>query len=1062
MTAAPDRRRKWVDDSAAHWHFDPPAAGRRRGKSAAFEESKHPRGEGGQFASGGTGGGGTPAGADTPVPEPARELTPRDLFDRMAMDHGAALARYAEGRGNEGITFDRPARLADQARLRFEHKVLAAMRSGGGKANPFFRPGWKYGADATFFIVGSGKQAGPESFRVRDDGDGRMALIYQSSGKGEGGQPRLVRLSLPADAPQWAVAAAVKVARAGGSHNPLSRATTRRFKRYYRRVRESTKGYDPNETRDDSGRWTGSGAAAAHSLTPSHAGAVRRWAGLARHVGSRAMAPARKAARKVYAGIERRYGPRNAKRILGAMAVGMAVPLPGASLLAAAPMVALAELHRQLGRGRRPASAVGKGADMTDDEVLDAAEAALRELFGGELPHGWDRAKAGGADVGTKAFDPNEPRDASGEWTSGGGGVSGGERPAPEPAPAKPAAPSRAFKAAMRQARLNSEGGKHADYQLALAHAWADHPKARPELHAEMLKAGLAESDPVGSVVPFDARYHVTDHDVLPDDPVRVTSPGWLQTTADGTRLIGRATVVRAGKSAPAPGRGPAPWALARPPAGGADSDAMSLRALELVCKSPGVLERLPTPGLVGYAKRLKPEFDDGLMMCRGTLSTGSLDRSRDVVVCKGLSLANHRRNPIVLLLHDPERPIGRNEHPRTKEYAVRLSGDGSRLTSETFFTQHFEIGEQCFLLAKAGLLNGLSIGFRPDPSLVKKGTGPDGRPCTLIGGGELMETSLVLLPDNPDCTVELAEVVAKGFHGRPLAPELREVLSPMIPALKVWSKGWGDGLRRKAGYGAPGAAADPAPLDDPDRPAPDADQGPQMPAGAQALQGAYEWLTGHADFLEQAAAVNEHPEVSGVLAKLQTVLSGLVTTVASAFNKTYPDMPSLDPGTGYADPAPEPGGADPDAPPADPGEVDPGPDADPAGDDFPPDDLDDAPDMDDEEKKSARQARRGLRRLVEANLRKQIARRQLPERQRQQLARVAERLEKRPGNRPTSWWAVKELRAALAVKGGAAPAGEPAAVPELDLDALSAAIGPLTEKVAALGRDVAGITGKG
>jgi hypothetical protein len=191
------------------------------------------------------------------------------------------------------------------------------------------------------------------------------------------------------------------------------------------------------------------------------------------------------------------------------------------------------------------------------------------------------------------------------------------------------------------------------------------------------------------------------------------------------------------------------------------------------------------------------------------------------------------------------------------------------------------------------------------------------------------------------------------------------------------------------------------------------------------------------------------------------------VTLIATAFNKEYPDLPNLDPGTGYAQPEPEPGaeGVDPEAPPAAPDAM-PDPDAEPAEPDEPPPDLDedgDATDgMDDEEKSAYKRSRRGLRRLLLKNLQAQIDRRRLAGREREQVARVADRLAERPGSRSTATWAAKELRAALAAKSPPARSQSAGPVPELDTGRIDAALAPLLEKFEAQRRELAGITGKG
>lgn len=63
-----------------------------------------------------------------------------------------------------------------------------------------------------------------------------------------------------------------------------------------------------------------------------------------------------------YAKLEQRYGSRYAKAIIGAALVGLPLPVPGASLALSAPLIAVAELHRQLTRN-----------EEVDVELLDEA-----------------------------------------------------------------------------------------------------------------------------------------------------------------------------------------------------------------------------------------------------------------------------------------------------------------------------------------------------------------------------------------------------------------------------------------------------------------------------------------------------------------------------------------------------------------------------------------------------------------------------------------------------------------------------------------------------------------
>jgi hypothetical protein len=68
----------------------------------------------------------------------------------------------------------------------------------------------------------------------------------------------------------------------------------------------------------------------------------------AKAVPAAAMAKARAKVGAAYEKLKERYGPGYAKAIVGAGLAGVAIPAPGASLLTAAPLIAVAELHKRL------------------------------------------------------------------------------------------------------------------------------------------------------------------------------------------------------------------------------------------------------------------------------------------------------------------------------------------------------------------------------------------------------------------------------------------------------------------------------------------------------------------------------------------------------------------------------------------------------------------------------------------------------------------------------------------------------------------------------------------
>jgi hypothetical protein len=82
-----------------------------------------------------------------------------------------------------------------------------------------------------------------------------------------------------------------------------------------------------------------------------------------------------------YHNLEGRYGRATAIAIVSAGIVGTAVPLPGTTVLAAAPLIALAELHHQLVGKHDPGGASwGSKLHLTESEILDLGRQWMKDL----------------------------------------------------------------------------------------------------------------------------------------------------------------------------------------------------------------------------------------------------------------------------------------------------------------------------------------------------------------------------------------------------------------------------------------------------------------------------------------------------------------------------------------------------------------------------------------------------------------------------------------------------------------------------------------------------------
>lgn len=162
----------------------------------------------------------------------------------------------------------------------------------------------------------------------------------------------------------------------------------------------------------------------------------------------------------------------------------------------------------------------------------------------------------------------------------------------------------------------------------------------------------------------------------------------------------------------------------------------------------------------------------------RFTLSSGAVDSDSDRLLAEGIDFQGRfAANPVALLHHDIERPVGRWEDLRVEGsgWAAKLTG-WLQLPPEGASAD----ADETDALLRARVLGACSIRFKPDPEKAKRNE---------FGGWdfhavELLECSVVTIPANPQALA--ASAGGKGgamlYVAGPMpAPKLLSVDPAMV-----------------------------------------------------------------------------------------------------------------------------------------------------------------------------------------------------------------------------------------------------------------------------------------
>ncbi len=132
----------------------------------------------------------------------------------------------------------------------------------------------------------------------------------------------------------------------------------------------------------------------------------------------------------------------------------------------------------------------------------------------------------------------------------------------------------------------------------------------------------------------------------------------------------------------------------------------------------------------------------------RFVISTDDVDRDGDIVDQKGWDFKEFTSNPICLLGHDHQKPVGKWANISTRQKA---NGRGLETVADLVLAPPVsDTLKYANALVEAGILNSCSVGFAV--KAYEKRKGADGKPLTkghLIKSAVLREVSLVSVPAN-------------------------------------------------------------------------------------------------------------------------------------------------------------------------------------------------------------------------------------------------------------------------------------------------------------------------
>lgn len=292
--------------------------------------------------------------------------------------------------------------------------------------------------------------------------------------------------------------------------------------------------------------------------------------------------------------------------------------------------------------------------------------------------------------------------------------------------------------------------------------------------------------------------------------------------------------------------------------------------------------------GLVRDRPTLASEtfMDRTAMSITATISTPDEDRSDDIVEPTGILLERYTLNPVVFFDHGEEYtlPIA-----KSVDGSGRLSivADNDEVIATAFFSQSLPLARQVFELWDEKILSATSINFIPKAATVRPGTGRRDRPGMHVTSWELLEWSIVGVPDNP---YAVAKALDRGkLDGRAIEEPLLAMLKRFAPKTRAYGKGiayTGTGGVRPPHPDDAGPESDPKSDDSDSHSVEDS----YLPGGHRALIEIEGMAKRLSKKIDRAAIEVDHPKVKAFLEAASPTAKSFCDLVSKCRSTIYKD----------------------------------------------------------------------------------------------------------------------------------------------------------------------------